>query len=178
MSSKNITYGPSEQELIPAGITQLFFPLLWFIIHSITCYTECHFSLNVFDKRVLVLLGQVLLFTSIMYQSAQTPAAAAELSLNIRVSTGLSPTILWSHKMGEPCVEPDTHNLTTDITAGGCREQKAALPFPNTARLKGLELRLLPRRPYRRFATCTVLWLQLLVAPCQSHSCTCSQDLL
>lgn len=101
MSSKNITYGPSEQELIPAGVTQLFFPILWFIIHSITCYTDCHFSLNVFDKRLLVLLGQVLLFINIMYQPAQTPAAAAELSLNIRVSAGLFLPILWSHEMGE-----------------------------------------------------------------------------
>lgn len=101
MSSKNITYGPSEQELIPAGVTQLFFPILWFIIHSITCYTDCHFSLNVFDKRLLVLLGQVLLFINIMYQPARTPAAAAEPSLNIRVSAGLLPATLWSHEMGE-----------------------------------------------------------------------------
>lgn len=104
MSSKNITYGPSEQELISAGVTQLFFLILWFIIHSITCYSDCHFSLNVFDERVLVLLGQVLLFTNITYHPAGMPAAA-ELSLNIRVSTELFPAILLSYKMGEQLKE-------------------------------------------------------------------------
>lgn len=160
MSSKNITYGPSEQELIPAGVTQLFFPILWFIIHSITSYMNCHFSLNVFDKRALVLPGQVLLFTNIMYQPPQMPAAAAELSLKIRVSAGLFPATHWSHEHEEQPM--GTHLSTPSLCQVGhthvhawyysrrLQREENCHALHNTAHQKDSELPLLPADPATR----------------------------
>lgn len=97
-----------------------------------------------------------------MYQPARRPAAAAELSLRIRVSTGLFPAIHWSRKMGEqpkgkqlpvPSLRQAGHTHSQPVPqqkAAGSKKTQTAVPFPSTARLKDSELRLLPAGPAAR----------------------------